>query len=62
MKLHFKEIQVQIQVYKESNISACHNYFVCLFFIQKVLTYEIKWNKFYSDSAHMCLIVIVAIA
>ena len=42
IKLHFKEIQVQIQVYKESNISACHNYFVCLFFIQKVLTYEIK--------------------
>ena len=41
IKLHFKKIQVQIQIYKESNISVCHN-FVCLFFIKKVLTCELK--------------------
>ena len=27
-------------------------------FIKKVLTCEIKWNTFYSDNAHMCLIAI----
>ena len=40
----------------------CHNCFVCLFFIKKVLTYETKWNTFYSDNAHVCLIAIAGIA
>ena len=34
----------------------------CLFFINKVLTCEIKWNTFYSDNASMCLIAIAVIA
>ena len=53
IKLHFKKIQVQIQVYKECNISV---YVVIIlfvyFFIKKVLIYEIKWDTFYSGNAH----------
>ena len=52
IKLHFKAVQVQIQVYKESNTSV-YVIIILLFLIKKVLTCEIKWNRFYSDNAHL---------
>ena len=60
IKIHSKKIQVQMQVYKESYISVY--VIIIIFFIKKVLTCEIKWNKFYSDNAHMCLIAIATTA
>ena len=60
IKIHSKKIQVQMQVYKESYISVC--VIIIIFFIKKVLTCEIKWNKFYSDNVHMCLIAIATTA
>ena len=51
-------MQVQIQVYKESNISV---YVITILLVYVSLNYEIKWNTFYSDNALMCLIAIAAI-
>ena len=48
--------KVQIQVYKESNISV---YVIIVLFVyfslKKVLTCEIKRNTFYSDNVYRCL-------
>ena len=33
-----------------------------VYFPLKILTCEIKWNPFYSDKSHMCLIAIASIA
>ena len=52
---------VKMQVYEKSNILV-YVTIIFFFFIKKVLTYEIKWNKLYSDNAHMCLIALAAIA
>ena len=53
IKLHFKKIQVQIQVYKECNISV---YIVIILFIFHLKSYNI-WNKIKHTLLRQCAYV-----
>ena len=55
-------MQVQMQVYKESNISVCVMIILFVYSSLKKLTCKIKWNTFYLDNPHMCVIAIAAMA